>query len=86
MLGELVSILRRGSENPDQLGSAIKQFLAAYDSVPYTTIEAGGVPWETVERLAYELRYYAPGEEADETLLDDRQAMDHIRTALSELS
>ena len=86
MLAELVTILRQGTSNPDELGGTIKQFLVAFDSVPDATIKTGGAPWQTLERLAYELRFYAPHEEPDETLLDDGQAMEQIRTALRELS
>jgi hypothetical protein len=68
------------------LSATIRQFLAAYDSVPDATIRAGGAAWQTIERLAYELRYYSPNEELDETLLNPSQAMGHIRAALDELS
>jgi hypothetical protein len=49
-------------------------------------IASGDASWDALERLAYELRYYAPDEASDETLLNDQQAREHIREALGETS
>ncbi len=86
MLANLHRLLQYGAEHPSELASSIKQFLLAYDSVPDETIASGGASWRTLERLAYELRYYAPNDATDETLLDDQQALTQIREALREVS
>jgi hypothetical protein len=84
MLAKLLLILRRGAESPPQLADSIKEFLITYDSVPDETIASGGAPWQALERLAYELRYYAPDEAPDEALLDEQQALEQIREVLKE--
>jgi hypothetical protein len=86
MLADLQLILRRGVDDPAQLGESIRRFLTAYDSVPDEMIASGDASWDALERLAYELRYYAPDEASDETLLNDQQAREHIREALGETS
>ncbi len=86
MLAELRRILQRGTENPSELAESIKQFLVTYDSLPEETVASAGVPWRTLERLAYELRYYVPNKASDETLLDDEEALKQIREALTEIS
>lgn len=62
MLGQLQLILRRGIEHPAQLADSIKEFLRVFDSLAEDTILVGDPRWEALERLAYELRYYAPEE------------------------
>ena len=86
VLAELKLILQRAVSEPGQLSTTISEFLLTYDSVPDKRIALGGAQWRSLERLAYELRYYAPEETPDETLLNDEQALVLIREVLIEVS
>ena len=86
-LTHLCSLLRIALRDPSRLRSSVARFLEAFDALPDGTDAHPDASWAALRDAAYDLRYYAPDEvDDDSVLLDDRAALQRIRETVEHCS
>src|SRR5688572_6084527 len=86
-LAHLCNLLRIALQDPSRLQSSVAQFLEAFDALADGADAYPDPSWTAVRDAAYDLRYYAPDEADDDSvLLDDRAALHRIRQTLEQCS